>query len=150
MPRERSKVVRLNKTILAILLITSMIFVLYPAIDSLIKAQNAINELNRGYLQFDLYNDSLDYARNNAVMQITGLVILYVFLFLFLKSGLQYFGKQQTQITSEEFQQLKPAQAKTLTIQPMKPKTSKVLTGRTKAIIVLLSVIAFFPAFFAN
>ncbi len=87
----------MNKKLLAILLFVSMIFVLYPTVDALSKAQSAIAELNEAYFMgwHTQYNDSFDYARNLAVLQIVG----FVFLYLFLGIGLHYLGRNISQQT---------------------------------------------------
>jgi sterol desaturase/sphingolipid hydroxylase (fatty acid hydroxylase superfamily) len=85
---------------LEILLVLSAVLVLYPSISALIDAQNAISELRH------IPSELLD-VRNNAIMQVVGLIFLYVFLYFFLNS---YLGKQATQ-------QIKPSADNTPTQQ---------------------------------
>lgn len=70
------------KDVLMILLFLSGILVLYPYADALNKAQEAINNLNKN--NFDMYDNSLDGPRNELLMQIVGLILLYTVLGLAL------------------------------------------------------------------
>jgi len=69
----------MNKTGLTILLLLSAVLVLYPSITALIDAQNAISRA--GSISAGLLG-----VINNLIMQVAGLIILYVFLYLFLIS----------------------------------------------------------------
>ena len=92
--------------LLSCILILSMVFVIYPSVDALIQAQNAIETLNAFYYWSNgvgvEYNDSLDYPRNLVVLQIGGLVLLYLFLGVLLYSNRSQLNKPVTENFKQE------------------------------------------------
>ena len=69
---------KIEKAFLLILLIVSAILVLYPQVTSFIDTKNTLSQMLSG--QTELVEKTL----NNALMQIVGLVILFVALILAL------------------------------------------------------------------
>ncbi len=137
-----------GKTILAIMLLLSMILVLYPLVTSLIEVQQEISD--RSSVPSELVK-----ARDNLVLQIVG----FVFLYIVLAFGFNFIRFEQQQ-TSVETQDTKPTEShqdnptrsqqiieKPRPVKPKTPKVVKSLTNKTKNIIAVLSASAFMLVF---
>lgn len=106
----------MNKTGLMILLLLSAVLVLYPSITALIDAQTAIGR--SGSVPAELLK-----IRDNAIMQMIGLILLYVFLYFFLNS---YLGKQTIQQVKPSADN-QPTQQVNLTSKRINPEWSIVI-----------------------